>query len=75
MDRKQYEEKLATAKRLAGKLLADNGIKVKTKLAYKLIYALYYGVFEGNMPPGVVIMLIAGRAEELVEKQSDGEKS
>lgn len=64
-------EKLVRAAGLCRKLLADNEVKLKTKMAHKLIYAVFYGVFNGDLPAYVSIMLLSGRADQLIEEKKE----
>lgn len=69
-----YATKLARCKYLAARLLKDNEIKPRTKMAYKLTYATFYGFFDGKIPPGITLMLLAGRVEDLLDSDVMGTK-
>lgn len=67
MTTETHQAKFARAKTLVTQMFRANDIKPKTKLAHKLAYALWYGVFDGNLPPGVSILFLSGRIEMLMD--------
>lgn len=63
-----YRSQFAKARHLSWQLLAENGIKPNTKTGLKLAYAVYHGVFEGNVPAGITLLFMAARHEMLIER-------
>lgn len=65
-----YAERLEANKQLLAKMLHDNEVGLKTKMAYKLAYAFFYGAYEGKIPEGVTLLLMIGRIEDVLPKPS-----
>lgn len=67
----EYRAKFAKARRLSFQLLKDNEIKAKSKMGLKLAYAVYHGVFDGDVPAGITLLFMAARWEMLITEDGN----